>query len=94
MPRELGGFSDGELLEELARRQNARDAADIPPRWCHDCAHYRTWAKACDPPPKFNPCSKKHKMQFRPPADADEGLRGEYGFFRAVCTDRKPALES
>jgi hypothetical protein len=94
MSRPLENYSDAQLLEELARRANERRDAEIPPDWCHDCAHYRTWDKPSDPPPRYNPCSKRHAMQFRQPRDYDETQRGEFGYFRAVCTDREPASDA
>lgn len=82
--RALSNYSDDELIEELAKRRNARET-ERPVRWCENCEHYKTWAKDSDPPDSYNPCSKKHKMHFRVPEQIDD----EYGYYRRVCADRK-----
>lgn len=80
-PNALASFSDDELIEELARRRNARATAE-PRKWCHDCEH-------CIPLGKDDlQCAEGHKMTFHAPADYDEAISGEYGYYRRVCADR------
>jgi len=81
----LAAFSDDELIEELARRKNARAVA-APEHWCHDCRNCLTWRGRGEPPNTFNPCSKGHTMQFIVPEEMDD----EWGYYRRVCADRDP----
>ena len=90
----LAMFSDDELIEELARRSNNRDARDIEAndvgRWCHDCGNFNTWKRPGEPPESFNPCGKRHTMSLYLPKDHESPEVG--GFFRRVCADRKEKI--
>jgi len=86
----LEDFSEDELIEELARRRNARQVSK-PDRWCCDCANFRYWKGRGEPPDDYNPCQKKHVMEFVVPEDyCDE----DYGYYRRVCADRTEIVES
>jgi hypothetical protein len=78
----LASFGEDELIEELARRRNAR-RADHPTRWCHDCVKCVPTAGKDD-----LRCTEGHSMIFHSPQDMDEANRGEYGYYRRVCADR------
>ena len=84
---ELKSFSTNQLLEELARRQNAAPHAK-PDHWCEDCSHFVAWLDkprpTQTPPENFNPCTKDHVMRFAAPVDMGDS----FGFFRQVCADR------
>jgi len=83
----LRAFTDDQLLTELMRRRNTK-AVEAPEHWCHDCARFVTWDQAPrkgQMPDNFNPCTRKHEMQFNAPAEIDD----EYGFYRTICVDRK-----
>ena len=84
----LRDYTENQLLEELARRANARGTKK-PDHWCHDCAHFVAWfdrvpAPRKDCPEDYNPCAKGHAMKFIVP----EEIGDEYGFYRSVCADR------
>jgi hypothetical protein len=85
----MSHYSDDELIEELARRRNARELAK-PEKWCGDCANFKTWNHDVENdrgamPDNYNPCQRGHKMQFVVP----EGYcDDDYGFYRRVCGDR------
>lgn len=78
--------SEDQLIEELMRRRNAREQADIKD-WCHDCAHYATDPRADD---TYNPCQRNHKMKFKVP---DSEGDYDWGFYRRVCADRTACEE-
>ena len=80
---ELAAYSDEALLEELVRRKNGRSNRE-PENWCDECHNFKHWAGKGDPPDTFNPCKKKHEMQFWMPADYEM----PHGFYRMVCGDR------
>jgi hypothetical protein len=93
----LRNFSTDQLIEELARRANARGTRK-PKLWCHDCANFVAWCdrkpgprKSVKPiedgcPEDYNPCTKGHEMKFVVPEMIDD----EYGLYLPVCADRKP----
>ncbi len=83
----LRPFSDAELLEELARREEARSRRKPVKHWCDDCDHFKPWSKPLieDIPDDYNPCGKGHKMSFRVP---ESYTSIDYGFYRRVCKDR------
>lgn len=83
----LSSFSDDELIEELARRRNARERNTTIERFCEDCTHFRLFTGRGDPPVNYDPCSRGHKPSFRAPAEYGD----EYGFYRRVCADRAEA---
>ncbi len=85
----LRQFSTDELIEELARRAQAK-LTRKPKRWCDECAHFVAWidkkpSPGGDCPPDYNPCAKGHAMAFIAPQDIEDA----YGFYRAVCPDRE-----
>lgn len=85
---DLRHFSTPQLIEELARRANAKPTRR-PERWCEDCAHFVAWvdqaqAENMDCPDDYNPCQKGHAMSFLAPEQIDDA----YGFYRTVCADR------
>jgi hypothetical protein len=83
---ELRKFGTDQLIEELARRQNAAPVAK-PEHWCHDCDNYVAWndkPRKGEMPDSFNACTKGHTMKFVAPEDFDD----EYGFYLRVCADR------
>lgn len=87
---DLAPYSDDELLEEIVRRrQQPRGEQNGP--WCEECAHFKTWPHASDPPPSYNPCSKRHTPAFWLPMpwEAPE----HFGFYRTICADRKSMPE-
>ena len=82
----LDHFTDDQLLEELVRRRNNAKPRQ-PARWCEECLHYRHWASPSDMPADYNPCQKRHRMEFHTPTkwqDADC-----FGHYRIICTDRQ-----
>lgn len=89
----LREYTTAQLIEELARRAHARNT-EKPEHWCHDCAHFLTWADGKTPnkpcPDDYNPCTKGHVMRFVEPED----LGDEYGFYLRVCADRNPLPDS
>lgn len=88
--RLLASIPKSELLAELVRRENQPPQEQVHP-WCDDCAHYKTFDGAGDPPAKFNPCSKKHKPHFWTPRPWESPET--FGYYLAVCEDRKPVHE-
>ena len=83
----LAAFSTDELLAEIVRRRNEQRAVEdesLP--WCHDCAHFKAWTKDMNPPSSYNPCAKRHRMEFKEP-EAWQSPES-FGFFRRVCSDR------
>lgn len=84
----LHTVTDEELVEELARRMNSRDAEDIE-RWCNDCGHFKPWKEIprVEMPDSYNPCSKKHVMKFYAPKPHDGP--DVSGYYLQVCPDRK-----
>ncbi|WP_300727389.1 hypothetical protein [Pseudomonas sp.] len=80
-------FTDEDLLEELVRRRNAAKRDYQPAKFCEDCMRFRTWGGAGDPPKTYNPCGKKHRMEFHAPASY--GQLNDFGYYRAICTDRQ-----
>jgi hypothetical protein len=76
--------TEDELLEELARRRNARQTTRVS-KFCDTCANFATKVDADD---SYNPCTKGHTMNFQMPEgypDADD----DWGFYRRVCADRQ-----
>ena len=80
-------YTTEQLIEELARRANAKGTTQ-PAHWCHDCRKHITWADGPTPdlpmPDSYNACSAGHEMKFKEPDDYGD----EYGFYRQVCPDR------
>ncbi len=73
-----------QLLEELAKRMRDGSQPEPPEQWCDDCVHFRysaTVSKA------WNPCAKKHAMQFYVPQPHDSPET--YGYYVEVCADRE-----
>lgn len=83
----LSGYSDDDLIEELARRRNARERNTAVEHYCEDCIYFRLFKGRGDPPINYDPCSRGHKPKFRAPAEYGD----EYGFYRRVCPDRAEA---
>lgn len=86
----LSDFSEDELIEELARRRNAKP--DVLPEdvchWCHDCGNFIPWTNQRKKIPEdYNPCKKGHEMRFVVP-DINGDPHADHGFFRLVCADR------
>ena len=83
----LADYSDAQLKAELRRR--AGWDAEPPERFCDDCQHFACWKDDSRPvPPRYNVCSKKHKMDFYcPPFTMD------FGFHRDGCPDFLPDPE-
>jgi hypothetical protein len=79
-----------QLVEELVRRQNAEQVLEEPPeQWCDDCVHFQcATGKYEAERPRFNPCQKKHSMDFYVPQPHDSPET--FGYFRLVCPDRTP----
>ena len=89
----LREFSDSELLEELARRDNRRDLkGDRRSRikWCDECVHFLAWAAKYGPIDTYNPCELSHGMSFAMPKHS---TASDWGFFKKVCVDRSPTHE-
>jgi hypothetical protein len=89
----LKDYSDGELINELARRNNVREKSR-PEKWCHDCENFKGWDDDLERKHKamtasYNPCQKGHKMQFVMPEDCGDA---DYGFYRRSCEDRDEGL--
>ncbi len=90
---DLRHFSTPQLIEELARRANAKPTRRTE-QWCEDCSHFVAWvdqaqAEKKDYPDDYNPCQKGHAMAFVAP----EHIGDDYGFYRTVCADRAPSAE-
>lgn len=88
--RELSKYSEDELIEELARRKNDRKLVHIKDvrYWCDDCANFVPYVKSNDVRLSYNPCKKKHRMEFSYPEKDGDPTEG-YGFYRLVCADRE-----
>lgn len=82
----LDHFTDDELLEELVRRRNSTKPRQ-PARWCEECLNYRTWAEPTPVPADYNPCLKRHAMDFHTPTDWQSP--DCFGHYRTICTDRQ-----
>lgn len=82
----LRDATQAQLLEELVRRQNKATREQPPEQWCDDCVHFKASTTATE---KYNPCQKRHAMDFYFPQDF-EGPHGTCGYYRTVCPDRKP----
>lgn len=84
----LSEYGEDELLEELVRRKNAREKERKPDRWCDACANFKVWGheNLDKMPDDYNPCTKRHKMNFWLPAHETDD---DHGFYRRVCADRK-----
>ena len=82
--RLLQEFTTFQLMEEVTNRLRDAEVSEIM-NWCDNCAHFKPSDKAND---KYNPCSKKHAMQFHAPDSMSEAVGGEFGFYRLVCLDR------
>lgn len=76
--------TEDELPEELARRRNARQTERVS-KFCHECAHFVPNDDADD---SYNPCSKKHTMNFQMPEGYPEA-DDDWGFYRRICADRQ-----
>jgi hypothetical protein len=90
MTNPLVKYSTAVLLEEIARREQARTERKPVEHWCEDCARFKFWTKDGDPPNDYNPCSMEHKMSFRVPDDYMDVC----GYYRRICKDRQPVTES
>ena len=94
MTDSLKSFSTAQLLEELARREEARARRKPVDDWCDDCRHFVPWGSLKGPrsemPDDYNPCSKGHQMSFREPETMAD-CYGNSGFYRRVCVDRMAA---
>lgn len=86
MSNYLASFTDDQLLEELVRRRNAKKLERVPPRWCDECLHFKTWDKENDPPKSYNPCLMGHAMEFYTPRSWQSPET--FGHYRIICTDR------
>ena len=85
----LASFTSSELLDELARRlANTAPAGSTRDTilWCEHCANFETNPHADE---SYNPCAKRHEMEFMNPNDYNDS--DEWGFFRTVCVDRRLA---
>jgi len=82
--RLLKEFTTFQLMEEVTDRLRDAESSEIM-NWCDDCAHFKPKDDASD---KYNPCLKKHALQFHAPLDMGEVSEGNYGFYRLVCLDR------
>lgn len=87
-PMRLYAYTTNQLIEELARRANAKTTKQ-PEHWCHDCKNFVAWldrvpAPRKDCPDNYNPCTKGKVMRFMAPEEIDD----EYGFYLPVCADR------
>lgn len=80
----LSSYSDDELIEELARRRNARQQVlpeDVH-HWCDDCGNFVAWTNQREEVPvNYNPCKKGHSMKFICPG-IDDDPHVDYGFYR------------
>jgi hypothetical protein len=83
----LDAFTDDELFEEIVRRRNGAKSSRMPARWCEECLNFRTWEEKSDPPKGYNPCSKKHQMEFHTPTSWQSPEC--FGHYRTICTDRQ-----
>lgn len=88
----LRTFSTDQLIEELVRRRNERDATR-PRHWCEECAHFIPWSNGETPeasmasvPDAYNPCEVGHTMRFQMPKE----ITDDYGHYRTICADRQP----
>ena len=83
----LDCFTDDELLEEIVRRRNSNKSNRQPARWCEECLNFRTWSEKSQVPADYNPCSKKHQMDFHTPTAWQSPEC--FGHHRTICTDRQ-----
>ena len=83
----LDCFTDDELLEEIVRRRNSTKRNRQPARWCEECLNFRTWSEKGSAPADYNPCSKKHQMDFYTPTAWQSPEC--FGHYRTICTDRQ-----
>ena len=78
-----------QLVEELARRQNATTLEEPPhDRWCDECVHFRTGTTQTVMRKDYNPCAKRHAMEFYTPQPWDSP--DCFGYYTLVCADREP----
>lgn len=89
--RVLSEVPESELLAELVRRRNREPDEQIHP-WCDQCAHFKAYDGRGDPPARYNPCKKGHKMLFWMPRGWESPEC--YGYYIPVCADRKPIHEA
>jgi hypothetical protein len=73
-----------QLLEELALRMREGSQPEPPEQWCDDCAHFRYSATQSK---TWNPCAKKHAMQFYFPQPHDSPET--FGYYFEACVDRE-----
>lgn len=84
----LADYSTDELLAEIVRRRNALERTQPPEHFCDDCANFIPNERASD---SYNPCRLKHKMSFWMPDMDGDPHQQDWGFYRRVCADRRPA---
>lgn len=84
----LRSASISQLVEELARRHNASSMDEPPEAWCDDCANFRYAGSESEGRKSYNPCMKRHQMEFYMPQPHDSPET--FGFYRLVCKDRAP----
>lgn len=88
--REITEFSREELLAELVRRENLPRDEQLAP-WCEDCAQFKPYAGSGEVPPRYNPCSRGHRMNFWVPQPWESPET--FGHYRPVCEHRKSMPE-
>lgn len=82
----LEPFTTDELLSEVARRARELAAQVNGEELCEGCRHQVFWKSTREPPPSFNPCALRHKLEFKMPED---WLLDEGGYYRpGGCKDR------
>lgn len=83
----LKDFTDAQLIAELMRRENAKVRLVIE-NFCDDCINFRPWNRDVGiMPDEYNPCSKRHKMNFKLPEGHDDPHGGNFGFYLNCCPD-------
>lgn len=87
----LSEATTAQLVEELARRMTRSERAEAPEAWCDDCAHFRYGTPAQVDRKDWNPCAKRHTMQFYMPQGHDSPET--FGYYVDVCADRTPRPE-
>lgn len=82
--RALSSFTTDELFAEIVRRRRIETAGRRPETFCETCMHF---VPKPDASGDYNPCSKKHAMDFWMEADP-VGPDVDCGFHRVACEDR------
>lgn len=88
----LRGATQEQLVEELARRLNENGRREAPPeQWCDDCVHFQHGTGRVVDRKNYNPCKKRHQMQFYVPQPWDSPEC--FGYYVEVCADREARPE-